>query len=148
MTRLLAVLWTVVFLSWANAGLAVTEQGAFSQPAEGASRIVVQVNDGDLKKWNAVLGNIRNIRAELGDGKVAVTVVVIGAGLGMVAAESLAANGVLEARAEGVRFVACGNSMKAQSLTRDDLLDGVEVAAAGYVEIIRLQQQGWIYLRP
>jgi len=47
-----------------------------------------------------------------------------------------------------VRFVACGNSMQAQHLTRDDMIDGIAYAKAGYVEVMRLQQQGWAYIRP
>lgn len=112
------------------------------------NRIVIQINEDDVKKWNAVLANIRNIQAELGQRNVAIAVVVIGYGLGMVTADSLAANGVQDAVASGVEFLACGNSMKAQHVARDDLVAGVGVAAAGYVEIMRRQQQGWIYLRP
>lgn len=146
MTRYLSIFLAMAWLFRASPGPAFAGDGG--APAEGVSRIVIQVNEDDLKKWNAVLGNIRNIRAELGDGRVAVAVVAIGAGLGMVSAESLSANGVREAQAKGVRFVACGNSMKTQALVRDDLLEGVEIAPAGYVEIVRLQQRGWSYLRP
>lgn len=66
----------------------------------------------------------------------------------MLHAESLAANGVQDALAAGVEFVACGNSMKAQKLAKEDLIDGVKVSIAGYVELMKRQQQGWAYLRP
>ncbi len=112
------------------------------------NRIVIQVNEDDVKKWNAVLANIRNIQTELGPQNVMIAVVAIGYGLGMVTADSLAANGVQDALASGVEFVACGNSMKAQHIARDDLVPGIGMATAGYVEIMRRQQQGWIYLRP
>lgn len=79
---------------------------------------------------------------------MAIAVVAIGPGLGMLTAESLAANGVQDALAAGVEFVACGNSMKAQKLTQDDLLEGVKISVAGYVELMKRQQQGWAYLRP
>lgn len=114
----------------------------------GKNRIVIQVNEENVKKWNEVLVNIHNIQAELGTANVAIAVVAIGPGLGMLTAESLAANGVQDALAAGVEFVACGNSMKAQKLARDDLTDGVTVSTAGYVELMRRQQQGWAYLRP
>jgi intracellular sulfur oxidation DsrE/DsrF family protein len=81
-------------------------------------------------------------------GRVEVTVVVIGPGLGMLKADALTANRVQDAMAAGVRFVACGNSMTAQKLGKDDMIDGIAYAKAGYVELMRLQQQGWIYLRP
>lgn len=138
--------------SIALAGLLVTGAGVAGEsakkPQPSQNRIVVQVTDGDVKKWNAVLGNIRNIQAELGSSGVAITLVAIGEGLHMLTDESLAANGVKDALDDKVHFVACGNSMKAQGMTPDELITGVTIATAGYVEIMRLQQQGWIYLRP
>jgi intracellular sulfur oxidation DsrE/DsrF family protein len=110
------------------------------------NRVVFQVNDDDSRKWNTVLANINNVQEELG--KVEVAVVVIGPALGMLKAEALTANKVQDAMAAGVRFVACGNSMTAQKLAKDDMIDGIAYAKAGYVEIMRLQQQGWVYLRP
>jgi hypothetical protein len=112
------------------------------------NRIVIQVNEDSVRKWTDVLVNIHNIQAELGPKNVAIAVVAIGPGLGMLNAESLAANGVQDALAAGVEFVACGNSMKAQKIVKEDLIDGVTVSVAGYVELMKRQQQGWAYLRP
>ena len=116
-------------------------------PAAG-NRIVIQINEENVKKWNEVLVNIHNIQTELGAKNVAVALVAIGPGLGMLTAESLAANGVQDALAAGVEFVACGNSMKAQKLVKEDLVEGVKISVAGYVELMKRQQQGWAYLRP
>jgi len=110
------------------------------------NRVVFQVNDDDSRKWHTVLANINNVQEELG--RVEVAVVVIGPALGMLKAEALTANKVQDAMAAGVRVVACGNSMTAQKLTKDDMIDGIAYARAGYVEIMRLQQQGWTYIRP
>jgi len=131
--------------------LALTTAGVRAADAAGAAaptknRIVFQVNEDDSKKWNTVLSNVSNVQEELG--KVEVTVVAIGPGLGMLKADALTANRVQDAMAAGVRFVACGNSMQAMHLTRDDMIDKIDYARAGYVEIMRLQQQGWTYIRP
>ena len=112
------------------------------------NRIVIQINDENSKTWNAVLGNIRNIQADLGQKNARIAVVAISYGLGMVTADSVAANGVQDALAAGVEFIACGNSMTAQHVGKEDLIDGVGVAQSGYVEIMKRQQQGWTYLRP
>lgn len=109
-------------------------------------RVVFQVNEDDSRKWNTILSNLNNVQEELG--KVEITVVVIGPGLGMLKADALTANRVQDAMAAGVRFVACGNSMKSQNLTRDDMIDGIAYAKAGYVEIMRLQKLGHAYVRP
>lgn len=111
-------------------------------------RVVIQVNEEGVKKWNEVLANIRNIQAELGAKNVQIAVVAIGPGVGMLTAESLAANGVQDALATGVEFLACGNTLKALNLPREDLIEGVKIVNAGYVEIMRRQQAAWSYLRP
>ncbi len=110
------------------------------------NRIVFQVTEEDSRKWNTILANVNNVQEELG--RVDIAVVAIGPGLGMLKADALTANRVQDAMAAGVRFVACGNTMKAQHLTKDDLIDGIDYAKAGYVEIMRLQQQGYAYIRP
>ena len=115
--------------------------------AAAKPRVVFQVNEDDSRKWHTVLANINNVQEELG-GKVEVAVVLIGPGLGMIKADALTANGVQDAMATGVRFVACGNSMQSLHLTKDDLVDGVAQVRAGYVELMRLQKQGFAYLRP
>jgi len=108
--------------------------------------MVFQVNEDDSRKWNTVLANLNNVQEELG--KVDISVVVIGPGLGMLKADALTANRVQDAMAAGVRFVACGNSMQAQHLTKDDMIDGIDYARAGYVEVMRLQKAGYAYIRP
>ena len=112
----------------------------------GRHHVVFQINEDDSRKWNTVLVNINNVQEELGS--VDVAVVVIGPALGMLKADALTANRVQDAISAGVRFVACGNSMTAQHLTKDDMIDGIDYAKAGYVELMRLQQAGWTYLRP
>jgi len=127
----------------AHAGLA---RAAGEARTATAPRIVFQVNDEDSRKWHVVLANINNVQEELG--KVEVAVVVIGPALGMLKADALTANKVQDAMSAGVRFVACGNSMQAQKLEKDDMIERIDYVRAGYVEIMRLQQMGWSYLRP
>lgn len=122
--------------------------GASGTAAVARHRVVIQINEDDAKKWHAVLVNINNIQAEFGRSKVAIKVVAIAGGLGLLTADSLAANGVQDAIGAGVEFIACGNSMRAQHIEKGDLIEGVSVVTAGYGELIRRQQEGWAYLRP
>jgi hypothetical protein len=147
MKHLLIALLSACGLILATPAFAAGKVGP-GKTAAAPHRIVIQVNEEDGKKWIAVLGNIRNIQAELGAKNVRIAVVAIGPGLGMITADSIAANEVRDALAAGVEFVACGNSMKAQHLDKADLVEGVGEATAGYVEIAKRQQQGWAYLRP
>lgn len=106
------------------------------------------MNEDDGRKWLAILINLRNIQAELGKEDTAIALVAIGPGLGMLKADAVVANEVQDAIKAGVEFIACGNSMQAQHVDREDLTDGVAIVKAGYVELIRRQQLGWTYLRP
>jgi uncharacterized protein len=141
----LASLFTAIM---AMTFLIVTPAAAADKAKTAGTRIVVQVNEDDSKKWHSILANVHNIQIELGKDKVAIAVVAIGPGLDMLMADSLAANGVQDAIVEGVEFIACGNTMKARKIDRKDLINGIGYAQAGYVEIVRRQQQGWSYLRP
>jgi hypothetical protein len=46
----------------------------------------------------------------------------------------------------GASFRACENSMRAQSLTEDDLIDGAETVPAGVGELTKLQADGFAYI--
>jgi uncharacterized protein len=132
----------------ALAALPAAALAANAGAAQPRNRIVFQVNEDDGRKWLSILVNIRNIQAELGKGNSAIALVAIGPGLGMLKADAVVANEVQDAIKAGVEFIACGNSMQAQHLDREDLTDGVGVVKAGYVELMKRQQLGWAYLRP
>jgi len=46
----------------------------------------------------------------------------------------------------GVKFHACGNTMKSLGWEKDDLYDFVEVVDVGAVDLMQLQQQGYSYI--
>lgn len=146
--RFFAILGLLVGLLVGPFALTPAAGAAPKSAAKAAAkhRVVFQVNEDDSRKWNTILANINNVQEELG--RVEITVVAIGPGLGMLKADALTANGVQDAMAAGVRFVACGNTMKSLHLSKDDMIDGIAYARAGYVEIMRLQKLGHAYIRP
>ena len=148
--RQFTTLGLLAMLILAPAAVRAAPAGAVAVAGNSAAatqnRIVFQVTEEDSRKWNTILANVNNVQEELG--QVEIAVVAIGPGLGMLKADALTANRVQDAMAAGVRFVACGNTMKALHLTKDDMIDGIDYARAGYVEVMRLQQLGWAYIRP
>jgi intracellular sulfur oxidation DsrE/DsrF family protein len=66
----------------------------------------------------------------------------------MLILESAVGNRVNDAVANGVKVVACENTMDAQKLTRADMLKSISYVPAGVIELIRKQQQGYAYIRP
>jgi intracellular sulfur oxidation DsrE/DsrF family protein len=111
-------------------------------------RVVFAVTVDDQHVWNEVFGNFRNVRRALGPENVEIEMVVYGDGIAMLRDDSLVPNKVEEALDEGVKIVACENTMKAQNISRDHMLPGIDYVEAGIVELIKLQAAGWAYIRP
>lgn len=138
----LAALATVLALG------AAAQQSSAEQASVVPNRVVMQVSDGDLGKWNLALNNARNLQTDLGAANVEIEIVAYGPGLGMLKRDSAVASRIDEALISGVKIVACENTMRAQKLAPSDMLPSIGYVAAGVVEIMQRQQQGWSYLRP
>jgi intracellular sulfur oxidation DsrE/DsrF family protein len=124
-----------------------SKPAAASQPA-AKQKIVIQMSDGDPKKWNLALSNAANVQEDLGRENVEVEIVAYGPGLGMLKLESEVGGRVKNAQEAGVKVVACENTMHKQKLSAGDMLPGLDYAKAGVVELMRRQQEGYTYIRP
>ena len=156
-TKLHTLAWIVcACLSLAAAGAhAAAEANTTAKSASAAKakkalrhRVVIQVSDGDPKKWHLALNNAKNVQTELGQDKVDIEIVAYGPGIGMLKADSEVAARVEEAVGSGMRIVACENTMTNQKLSRSDMNPFIEYVRAGVVEIMEKQRQGYAYVRP
>jgi len=139
----------ILFAALAALTLAfATSAPAQAQQASVRPKLVLQVSDADAGKWNLALNNAKNVQADLGAANVDVEIVAYGPGIGMLKAESAVGNRVDDAMAAGVKVVACENTMRAQKLTKADMLAKIGYVPAGVTEIMQKQQQGWAYVRP
>jgi uncharacterized protein len=121
---------------------------ALAQAPAGKHRVVIQVSDAEPGKWRLALNNARNVQQDLGAQNVDVEIVAYGPGIGMLKLESEVGNGVRQALGEGVKVVACENTMRNQKLKREDMQGSIGYVNAGVVEIMQKQREGWSYLRP
>jgi uncharacterized protein len=118
---------------------------------ESTPRVVYHLSD--LEKVAFVLGNIRNhLEGVGGPENIRIAVVVHGPALNAFRKADAIADLLSKAEGiigQGVAFEACGNTMKAQKITLEDLLPGfVSAEKGGVVRLAELQHQGWAYLRP
>lgn len=116
--------------------------------ARRPNKVVFQVSDADPAKWGLALNNAYNVQAELGADTVEMEIVVYGPGIGMLKKGSAVDARVASALKGGIKIIACENTMRAQKLTKDDMLAEVGYVPAGVVEIMKRQQQGYAYVRP
>lgn len=115
------------------------------------SKVVYHLNDSD--KVQFVINNIENHFEGMG-GPDKVTIALVVHGPALRAFHAATANPDIKGRLagfakSGVELSACGNTMKAQKVTVNDLLPGfVSLEKGGVVRIAELQSQGYAYLRP
>jgi intracellular sulfur oxidation DsrE/DsrF family protein len=120
-----------------------------TQPVKAAKqKLVIQVSDADPKKWALALNNAANVQEDLGKENVDIEIVAYGPGLGMLKLESEVGDRVKGALDDGVKVVACENTMRKQKLTQSDMLPGLGYAKAGVVELMSKQAEGYSYIRP
>ena len=121
---------------------------ALAQAPVAKQRVVIQVSDADPGKWKLALSNARNIQQDLSAQNVQIEIVAYGPGIDMLQAESEASPGVIQAMTDGVKVVACENTMRNRKLKREDMQGGIGYVGAGVVEIMQKQREGWSYIRP
>ena len=138
----------IVVLSF-MAAVTLNMMGCVQQPIQGGKdKVVFQVSDADLKKWNLTLNNIKNVQHDIGKDNVDIEVVAYGPGIAMLKLDSEVGNRVAEATATGVKVMACGNTMTGQKLTKEDMLPNIGYVKAGVVELMQKQREGYAIIRP
>jgi intracellular sulfur oxidation DsrE/DsrF family protein len=117
-----------------------------SAGAAGPSKVVLQVSDNDPQKWNLAINNANNVLKAAPGSEI--EIVVYGPGIGMLMKDSKVNARVSKAVNDGVKVVACENTMKAKKLSKDQMNMSIGYVPAGVLEIMAKQGQGWAYVRP
>lgn len=116
-------------------------------PATSAStpkyRVVFQVSNGDPRGWNQTLNNTMALIKNAGKDNVELRVVALGAGIGMVKENSPSAKMVAAAMEKGVKVLACGETMKALMLEKEDMLPNIGYVPGGLIENLDRETGGW-----
>ena len=128
--------------------IANAADAAVTAKAHKKDQVVLQVSDADPAKWNLALNNVKNFQAALGKDNVDVEIVAYGPGIGMLKLDSEVGNRVDDAVSNGVKIVACENTMKGQKLTKADMLPAIGYVPGGVIELMHKQQEGYAYIRP
>ena len=92
--------------------------------------------------------NAKNVQDDDGAANVDIAIVACGPDIGMLNVDSPTASRVADRMKANVRAVACKNTMRAQKISKDDMLPAISYVPAGVTEIMKKQGEGWAYLRP
>ncbi len=116
--------------------------------SHGKYQLVIQVTDDNPKVWNLALNNAFAFQRNVGKGNSQIEIVAIGPGLNMLKSESKVKDRIDQALDLNIDMAACGETMHAMKLTKDDLIGGVRVVPGGLIEIADKERAGWVYYRP
>ena len=119
-------------------------------------KIAIHVDDNDPARMNVALNNAANMARYYASQNqtVDIRIVAYGAGLTMFRADTSPVADRVKSMGESmpnVSFAACGNTVA--NVTKKEgkappMLAGVTVVPSGVVELVKLQEEGWSYVRP
>ncbi len=148
----------------AGAGLQPTE--AYADNGYGKQKVVYHINYDDPKKQAGALRNIQNHINAVGKDNLEVKVVLHGNGLALLlepdSLEKLKkfkhanANEKMTARIDGLKdqgvsFNVCANTVRGRKVDLESDLYNVsqnDIVPSGVAEVAKLQQQGYVYIKP
>ncbi len=138
-------------LVWA---LTLVPNAVAADAGYGRQKVVYHINSDEDRTLNAALVNIQNHITAVGRDKIELVVVMHGDGVGLLQKANTNLN--LQARVvglkkQGVTLLLCENSLKNKQLDfRRDLfqVSRKDLVPNGVAELVRLQQQGYLYVKP
>ncbi len=110
--------------------------------------LLVHVDLPEEQRFVMALNNMANYLAALSGQPCRIVLLANGGAVPHLAKDTAHAHRIEELQAQGVSFKACANALRNASLSPDDLLAGVDVVPAGVVELVRLQREGFAYIKP
>jgi intracellular sulfur oxidation DsrE/DsrF family protein len=114
-------------------------------------KYVLHISDMDPSKQELILNNAKNLLDAYPPGQVAVEIVAYGPGLRLMFAENVNAQRIDSLSQSGVKFSACGNTLKGMTKQlgyEPKLNPDATVVPGGIVRIGELVHQGYIYIKP
>ena len=147
MNRFSFRLFTIVFI----VGLSMASFNSYAAKEFAEQKIVLQISDPNPFKQTLVLNVAGNLIKHYGSDRVEIEIVAFGPGLRLLFAENANKNRINSLAAEGVTFSACANTVNNMSKILGhppELNDKAVSVSAGVVQIIKLQNEGYMLIKP
>ncbi len=113
-------------------------------------KVLFHINE--VEKWDTALGNITNLLKDVGADAVDVVVIANGPSVNAFIDETKLTV-IKELQDKGVKFFTCRNSLKKMCsagvcISEETLPSFIGVVPAGITEIVKLQADGYAYVKP
>lgn len=124
----------------------------FAQPEPSIDKpreVVMAISHGDDESIHHGLSTANNVLKFYGPEKIHLRIVAYYHGIRtLLKSEKDIAVRVRALQQYGVEFVACGNTMETKKITKEQLIDDVEIVSAGIAEVIERASEGAFYIQP
>ena len=114
------------------------------------AKVVFHLDLNDEKRLVMALNNMANLLKEISVDESRVYLVANGASVNLFRRNPAPAYALQmeDLAVKGVHFLLCSNSLKNFDIPREALPDFCEIVKAGIVELVRLQAEGFGYVKP
>ena len=118
---------------------------AGSLVAQQGPRVVLHLQSADTLVHKSVVNQIGTIKRELPDAQV--ELVCHGPGVSFLLKDSPYARKLPAKQLRDVAYVACEFTMAQKNIKKEDLVSFATTVPSGLVEILKKQQEGWLYAK-
>jgi len=142
---------SIVALTLLSLGVGMAAQAAGGYAKQ---KVVYHINYDDQHQLAAALGNIKNHVAAVGKDNIVVKVVLHGKGVDLLKIANSNPDmqqKIVNLKGEGVAFDVCNNTLVGRKINyKNDLFDVSEkdIVPSGVAEIAKLEQEGYVYIKP
>lgn len=120
----------------------------------GKQKVVYHLNNNDDATLKAAMGNIQNHINAVGKENIEVVLVMHGNGVDLLKkanSDPDMQSKVINLKEQGVKMAVCKNTLTGRKINyKNDLFDTTEqeIVPSGVAELARLQQMGYVYVKP
>jgi intracellular sulfur oxidation DsrE/DsrF family protein len=146
MIKTTKTIMVLLFLTLASNIYAANDDKPFAE-----QKLVLQISDADPTKQTLVLNVASNAMKAYGADKIDIEIVAFGPGLRLMFADNHNKQRISGLVDNGVRFAACGNTLKKVSKIlgeEPEINSQVKMVPGGIVRIIELVNQDYILVKP
>jgi intracellular sulfur oxidation DsrE/DsrF family protein len=117
-----------------------------AQTTQPPTKIVFQMSSPDTLVHKSLMKQLNNILSVAPQTKI--KVVCHGPGIYVLVPDhSIATQAIERLRLKGVEFIACEFSIEERKISSDKMLQGISYTKAGILEVARLQDEQWRYIK-
>lgn len=110
--------------------------------------LLIHVDLADQQHFHIALNNARFYLDALPDEQFSVVILANAGAVRHLLRDAPLAEDIRALADRGVIFTACANALRLHQITPDMLLEGIDIVPAGVVELVRLQREGFAYVKP